>query len=176
MGAAGRPPAYNPGMLLPALLALTLVTGQADPYEDEDWEEGDSGGRGAQLFVVGWGGSAFDANGNEDSLGVLGGEAGVSFSAVDLGIAAYGYHAEEATDPWSPVVLARIGNRFQSYRGLEGLLTFGLGAARIDDDWQAWFQVALGVRVVFEPLFVAGEITFEQNDLIRLTGGLGARF
>jgi hypothetical protein len=164
-------------MLLPTLLALALVTGQSDPYgEDEDWEDGEpASSRSTEFYLVGWGGNAFDANGNAPSFGVLGAEAGLAFPVAEIGIATYGYHDPENDDEWTPVVLARIGNRFQSYRGLEGTLTFGIGAARVEG-WKTWFQVALGVRLVFEPLFVAGEITFEQNNLIRLTGGLGARF
>jgi hypothetical protein len=36
--------------------------------------------------------------------------------------------------------------------------------------------VALGGRATFGPMFVAGEIAFEQYDLLRLAAGLGVGF
>jgi hypothetical protein len=158
-------------MLVPALLALTLVTGQADPYEDEGvyQEPRDTG-----PFVIAWGGNAWNAAGGF-STPVWGGEVGWSFSAVDLGVAGYAYKNLYKENETAQVVLTRIGERFESHRGLEGSLTFGIGAVR-HQKWTPWFQVALGVRMLLGPIFVAGEITFEQENLIRLAGGLGVRF
>ena len=167
-------------MLLPALLALSLVAGQADPYDDE-FQDADHGGADTGLFVVARGGSAYDANGGP-SVSVVGGEIGWSFEALDLSVAGYGYRGLRPVPvgekkAWDPVVLMRLGQRFETYRGLEGTLDLGLGAARIENDkWRSWVQLAMGVHLAIDPLFVTGEITFEQNGLIRLTGGLGARF
>jgi hypothetical protein len=72
-------------------------------------------------------------------------------------------------------VMLRLVNRFQTGRGLEATFGFGLGAAR-PDDWVAWFQVALGVRLDLGPAFVGGELAFEQYDVLRLAGGVGLRF
>lgn len=172
--AGGRAGAYNPGMLLPALLALSLVAGQADedPWDEEDVDRGADTG----VYVVAWGGSALATNGG-GSHAVYGGEAGWSFESVDLGIAGSAFRdlGEDGDDGFDPMILARFGQRFQTYRGLEGALNLGLGAARTDK-WRSWVQLGLGVRLAIDPLFAAGEITFEQNGLIRLSGGLGVRF
>ena len=56
----------------------------------------------------------------------------------------------------------------------EAGFTFGGGAARVNG-WQAWFQVALGLRVDLGPVFLAGEIGFEQNSLIDLAAGVGLK-
>jgi hypothetical protein len=42
--------------------------------------------------------------------------------------------------------------------------------------WRAWYQLAIGMRVPLGPLFLAGELAFEQYDLLRLGGGLGVAF
>ena len=55
------------------------------------------------------------------------------------------------------------------------MIALGLGAAR-PDAWQAWFQFAFGLRLGLGPLFLAGELGFEQLDLFRLAAGLGVRF
>jgi hypothetical protein len=161
-------------MLVPALLALSLVSGQAgDPYDDDygihDDEQGPS-----SPFVMTWGGNAWESGGGV-SAGVLGGEAGWSWEAVDLSVAGYGYRDLHRKGQFAPVILGRIGQRLRSYRGLEGTLVLGIGAARTTG-WATWFQFGLGVRIPLGPLLLGGEITWEQNNLIRLVGGLGARF
>jgi len=72
------------------------------------------------------------------------------------------------------VVLARVTQRFQTRRGLDATFTFGAGAAR-QVDWKAWFQVALGLRLDLGPIFLAGELGFEQDGLLRLGAGVGVR-
>ena len=65
--------------------------------------------------------------------------------------------------------------RREEGRGLDAAVTLGLGAAR-PDGWVAWFLFGLGLRVDLGPLFLAGELAFEQRDQLRLMAGLGARF
>jgi len=167
-------------MLAPALLVLTLVTGQelraANAQEEPFEEEGGMGDRDdTGPYLVGWGGEAWDAAGGF-STSVFGAEAGYSFSALDLGVAGYGYKNLFKDGETSTVILGRIGERFVSHRGLEGYLAFGFGSARNVNHWTGWFQVALGFRLLAGPLFVSGEVTFEQQNLIRLGAGLGVRF
>jgi hypothetical protein len=62
--------------------------------------------------------------------------------------------------------------RFPMRSGVEATFALGLGAAR-PRTWEAWFQVALGVRLPLGPLFLGGELAFERGDLLRLSAGLG---
>jgi hypothetical protein len=167
-----------------ALLALSLTAGPAPapeptppPFAQEEWDvPDDEDERRPRLLLSAWGGQALDAGGAGRSSGLLGGEVAWAFSALDVGVAAYGYRSlVEATREWSPVVMLRLTERFRTRRGVEAAFSFGLGAGR-PDDWIAWFQVALGARVHFGRLFLGGEIAFEQNDLLRLAGGLGVAF
>ncbi|MFO0585674.1 MAG: hypothetical protein U0229_25615 [Anaeromyxobacter sp.] len=164
-------------MLAPALLALALVTGQSDPYEDDlhGHDDNDTG-----PFLAIRGGEAVGTNGG-GSHAVYGGEVGWSFEPIDVSLAGYAYKDLERRAlsgekaPWDRMYLVRLGQRFETYRGLEGTLDLGIGAAHTDR-WKTWVQLGLGVHLNIDPLFVTGEITFEQNGLVRLTAGLGARF
>jgi len=162
-------------MLVPALLALSLVAGQSgDPYDD-DYAAPDDDTQGASSpFIMTWGGNAWDADGGLAGA-LLGGEAGWSWEAVDLSVGGYGYRGLHEEGKYAPVILGRIGQRLRSYGGMEGTLVLGIGAAKTTD-WVTWFQFGLGVRIPLGPLLLGGEITWEQNNLIRLVGGLGARF
>jgi len=161
-----------------ALLALAL----AAPLAQEEWQpppaydEEDPGGR-PRLFLSAWGGEALEEGGGGPSHGVLGGEvAWAAFEHLDLGLAGYGYRGlPEAVRATTPVALVRLIQRYPTRAGVEATFTLGIGAAR-PDDWVLWLQVALGVRVVLGPLFLGGELAFEQYDLLRLTGGLGVSF
>lgn len=164
----------------PAGVAVAPVHGRRDlaqeedlgalPYDDEDGE----GTR--RLILSAWGGEALDAGGSGHGSALLGGEVAWAFDAIDLGIAGYGYRSLVDSDrEWTPVLLLRLTERFPTRRGLEAAFSFGVGAGR-PDDWEAWFQVALGVRVDLGPMFLGGEIAFEQRDLLRLAAGLGVAF
>jgi hypothetical protein len=161
------------GSALPALAVAQDGDWDDAPEEEEDAD--DEGGRN-RFFLTAWGGAGIDAGGNGSSGSRLGGEAGYSFSTLDLSVAGYGYrHLPDATREWTPVVLARVSQRFQTHRGLDAAITFGVGSAK-RDGWKAWFQVGLGARLELGPMFLAGELTFEQEDQLGLMGGLGARF
>lgn len=143
--------------------------GQAS-YGDDDVEDA------PHLFVTAWGGEALDEAGSGRSSALLGGEVSWAFSALDLGVAGYGYRRlADAEREWTPVALVRLVQRFETRTGLEATFALGVGAGR-PDHWTAWYQVALGGRASFGPVFVAGELSFEQNELLRLAAGLGLAF
>ena len=123
-----------------------------------------------------WGGEALATGGSGHGSGFVGGEAAWAFDTLDVGIAASGYRElRDSAREWTPVVLARLTQRFKMRHGLEAAFGFGAGAGR-QRGWSAWYQVALGFRVPLGPLFVAGEVAFEQNDLLRLGAGMGVAF
>ncbi len=135
--------------------------------EDEDRQH---------VRITAWGGEALATGGSGHGSGFVGGEAAWAFETLDVGIAGSGYRElRDATREWTPVVLARLTQRFKLRQGLEAAFGFGAGAGR-RRGWTAWYQVALGARVPLGPLFVAGELAFEQNDLLRLGAGVGVAF
>jgi hypothetical protein len=159
--------------MLPVLLAAALAAASgADAVDDEDQPVGDDRSR---LSITAWGGEVFATGTRVRSAPLLGVEAAWAFDAVELGILgqAYRLRPTPARD-WSPVVLARLTERFDTRKGIEASLSFGAGAGRLER-WVAWYQVALGVRMELGPMFVSGEIGFEQYDLVRLVGGVGFR-
>lgn len=161
-------------LLLAAVLAgaPALAAAQHDPWDEEEDEAEDRG----RLSVIAWGGQGFDLGGDGGSGARLGGEVAWAFDALDVGVAGYGYRdLRDATREWTPVALLRLTQRFETARGLEAAVTLGGGAARTDD-WEAWFLFGLGLRLDLGPMFLAGELAFEQHDQLRLMAGLGARF
>lgn len=161
--------------MIAPLVALALA---AVPFaQEEDWQRyEDEVEEGPRLFLSAWGGEALDEGGAGRSSGVLGGEVAWAFDSLDLGLAGYGYRdLEDAERSWTPVALLRVTQRFETRRGIEATFSFGIGAGR-PDDWTAWYQVALGARVGLGPLFLGGEIAFEQLGILRLLAGLGAAF
>jgi hypothetical protein len=175
---------------LPLALAVALASAvgpdsagalraRAEPLAQEEWGaewEDEDGGRRRRLRLIAWGGEALESSGSGRSSTFFGGEVGWAFEALDLGLAAYGYRdLSVATREWTPVVLARITQRFRTHRGIEAAFGFGLGAGQ-PRGWRGWYQLALGMRVPLGPLFLAGELAFEQYDLLRLGAGLGVAF
>lgn len=164
-------------MTAAVLLALSLATA---PLAQEDWEtdafEDERGEAGPRIHLTAWGGEVLEDGGGGRSSSFLGGEAAWAFDGLDLGLAAYGYRElSRSTHEWTPVVLVRLAQRFRTRRGVEASFGIGVGAARTDG-WEAWFQAALGVRLRLGPAFVAGELAFEQVDLLRLGAGFGVSF
>jgi hypothetical protein len=167
-------------MVRPTVLALllALAAAPAAAQDEEDWDLPDEQDAGAarRLYITAWGGEAFETGGSGRSGTALGGEVVWAFDALDVGLWANGYrNLRDARGEWSPVLLLRLTERFETRRGLEAAISFGLGAAR-PDDWRAWFQLALGARLDLGPAFLAGELSFEEYDLLRLAAGLGVRF
>lgn len=159
-------------VLLAAVLTLPAAALAYDPFEDAP----PTGGDRPRLLVTAWGGGLVGAPGSGRSGGSLGGgEVTWRFDAVDLGVQGLAAQVEEGRSRFSPMVLFRVGQHFETRRGLEATFTLGLGAVR-RTGWSGWFQVGLGGRVPLGPLFLAAELGFEQGDLLRLAGGLGIRF
>lgn len=144
----------------------------APPYEEDRDEE-----HPRRIRLALWGGEALATGGNGHGSSLYGGELAWAFDGLDLGVAGYGYNSLlQSNRPWTPVVLARLTERFRTRRALEAAFTFGIGGGRPKADWAWWFQVALGVRYDLGPMFLAGELAFEQYDLLHLTAGLGVTF
>jgi hypothetical protein len=166
--------------VLPLALAAALAASAAQlpaaaPYEDEEWESPgvDDEEREPRLRITAWGGDALGDGGSGRSSSFVGGEAGWAFRSLDLGVAGSAYrNLSEADREWTPVVLARLTQRFKTRRGIEATFGFGVGAGR-PTGWTAWYQLGIGVRVPLGPLFLAGELAFEQYELLRLGAGLG---
>ncbi len=158
---------------LSALLVATVPFLAVAQDEDQVYSEPPSA---ARFHITAWGGSSLDTTAKSPGAAHVGGELAYAFEAADLGILAEGYRlGDRARTPWAPVVLARFLQRFQTLRGFEATLGFGLGVGRTKS-WIGWYQVALGVRLLEGPLFIAGELGFEQLDLLRLAAGVGVRF
>jgi hypothetical protein len=162
----------------PALSARRPALHQYDPYGgyDDEPQDDDENARHPHLLVSGWGGEALAAGGSGRSSSFYGGEVAWAFSQLDLGLAGAWYRSlRDARRPWTPVVLTRVTQRFMTRRGFEAAFSLGFGAGR-PAGWIGWYQVALGVRIPLGPLFLGGEIAFEQYDIIRLGAGLGVGF
>jgi hypothetical protein len=168
--------------VLSTILALALSSGAPPAAADEtapdetlaDDEPVYAEPSAPRLRVAGWGGTLYDTNARQ-GIPFGGGEVSWAFDRLDLGVLAQAYRfgIPRATSEWSPVVLARLEQRFETQRGLEASLGFGIGAGR-ERSWTAWFQFAAGFRVTAGPVFVGGEFGFEQDRFFRLgaTAGL----
>ena len=157
--------------LSPGRLELAGATAQ-DEY---GWEGSDEEDGGPRLFITAWGGEAFDVGGGDgDSGAAFGGEVAYALGFGDLGLWGSAYKIRNGGQEWAPIALLRLTNRFATRRGLEAAFTFGVGAGR-PANWRVWFQVALGLRLDLGPMFLAGELAFEQDQLLRLSGGLGVK-
>jgi hypothetical protein len=163
--------------MLAALLATALAAAPGpalgyDPFEDS----APLGASRTRLALTGWGGEYVGAPGTGRSGGsLLGAEATWSFDSLDLGVQGSYARLQEHSSAMRPLVLVRLGQRFETRRGIEATFNLGIGSAKTTH-WQAWFQVALGARLELGPLFLATELAFEQADLIRLAAGLGVKF
>lgn len=173
--ASGSPPAYDPRVPARVLAFLVALAPLAASAQDE--EEGHARPPPSpHLYLTGWGGTLLDSGGQFPAAGLAGGEVAWGFETLELGALAQGYHlGRRARTPWSPVILARIRQRFETRRGLDATVGFGIGAGRVDG-WETWFQFAIGFRLYAGPIFLTGEVGFERLDLIRLAGGVGVAF
>lgn len=157
-----------------ALSPGRLELASANAQDEYGWEGGDEEDRAPRLFITAWGGEAFAiGSGDTRSGSAFGGEVAYALPFGDLGLWGSAYKIGER-DAWAPIALLRLTNRFPAGRGIEAAFTFGVGAGR-PIDWRLWFQVALGLRLDLGPVFLAGELAFEQEQLLRLSGGLGVK-
>jgi len=167
----------RPGLVLLLCLATPLLAPPPARADDGDvFDEPERGDEPGRLSLTLLGGELMALSGStRRSASHLGGEVAWRFDAVEVGVLGQAARLRTTADEWSPVVMLRLTERFMSRRGLEASFSFGLGAAR-EERWKTWFQVALGVRLGLGPIFVGGEIGFEQADYVRLAGALGTRF
>jgi hypothetical protein len=164
----------------PAPSASLSAIAMAEPLRQDVWDappqSDDDDELRSRIRLTAWAGEALASGGTGRGSTFAGGEMGWAFERLDLGVAGSAYrNLRDATREWAPVVLARITQRFHTGRGIEAAFGFGIGAGR-PRGWTAWYQLALGVRVPLGPLFLAGELAFEQYDLLRLGAGLGVAF
>jgi hypothetical protein len=149
--------------MLAALAALALA---ASPFAYDD-EEAAAAPEPARWQLSAVGGAAVPLSGGPTAA-LAGAELAYAFEFASIGLLAQGYRLQaEGASPWSPVLLLRFEERFETARGVEAVLAFGLGAGKTRD-WQGWFQVALGGRLRQGALSVGAELGFEQRDLLRL--------
>lgn len=157
--------------------ALALALAAVLAAGDDGWdEEAEYGARPRRLSLAAWGGQAFDVGGAREGGPLAGAEVAWTFDAVELGVLGQLVRLRAAPGlEWSPVVLARLTERFRTAPAVETSFTFGFGAGKTDD-WVGWYQIAVGLRVGFgETAFLGAELSFEQYDLVRLAIGLGLR-
>jgi len=158
------------------LAAIAPLAQEDSEDEGPSWQGGEEDEDRPHVRLTAWGGEALATGGSGRGSGFVGGEAAWAFETLDLGVAGSGYRElRDATREWTPVVLVRMTQRFKMRRGLEAAFGFGVGAGR-PRGWTGWYQVALGFRVPLGPMFLGGELAFEQNDLLRLGAGVGVAF
>lgn len=161
-------------MLLPLAAALALSLA-APP--DDDWEEGGYYEPARHLQLTAWGGGSVLLDRSGATSPWLGAEVGYSFAEAALSVLFEEHHyGDPAARTWTPVAVARLEQRFETRRGLEGTLTLGLGTGRPSQSWTFWYQVALGVRLGGDPFFLRGELGFERDNYFRAGAGLGVAF
>ena len=171
---AGSPlPAYDPIVRAHVMALLVAAAPLAAAAQEEGYASAPSS---PHLHLTAWGGSLIDTGGQFPAAGLAGGEIAWAFETLELGALGQEYNlGRRARTPWTPVVLARIRQRFETRRGLDATVGFGIGAGRIVH-WETWFQFTIGLRLYAGPIFIAGEVGFERLDLFRLAGGLGVAF
>jgi hypothetical protein len=169
--------------VLPLLLALALganpIPGDAlSPLPPEETEEPSSEEVPPRLDLTLWGGQVLSERGSGTRSEAYAAEATWRFDSLDLGLFGGCYQLRDSTASgtlesyFAPVYLLRVGQRFETRNGLLASFSFGVGAAKTGD-WRSWFEVALGARATYGPAFVAGELSFESDDVLRLSLGLG---
>lgn len=166
------------GPVLPVLLALALA---AEPLPGDEppllpvEEAEEPVERPPRLDLTVWGGEILSEGGSGASSEAFAAEATWRFDAIDVGVLG-GSWALRDPDTLAtyraPVLLARFGQRFETRNDLLASFTFGVGAAKAPA-WRSWFQVSLGARATFGPAFLGGELSFESDDVLRLSLGLG---
>jgi hypothetical protein len=162
-------------------LAASPIVEVAEPAEPagEAGESWDVLEREPRLDLTLWGGQAWIGGTSGARSEAYAAEATWRFDRLDLGLSGGFYELRspsqlggELETYFAPVYLLRVGQRFETRNGLLASFTFGAGAAKTST-WRSWFQVALGARATFGPAFVAGELAFESEELLRLALGIG---
>jgi len=174
--ARSRIPLLLLGLTLSATAAAPGAARAEDGDDDDAFDQPQRADEPKRLSLMAFGGELNAVSGSgRSSAAMYGGEVAWLFDSVELGLLGQAARLRTGPNDWSPIVLARITERFRSRRGLEGSFSFGIGAAR-EERWKTWFQAAIGARLDLGPIFVGGEVGFEQADFIRFSAGLGTRF
>ena len=175
--AGRRRRAYEEPVPWRALLLVAAILPACVAAQDEESETFSAAPEeGDRIHLTAVGGALFDLSGSGGTYSYAGGEVAYAFESMDVGILAQGYRlGRRARSVWSPVVMARFLQRFETRRGLEATFGVGLGAGKTDG-WVGWYQLVLGMRLIEGPLFIEGELGFEQLDLFRLGAGIGFKF
>lgn len=162
--------------MLPLALALSLALQASTDWDGDEPRWDAPSDRHLELGV--WGGSSLDLQRGGSFAPWAGAELGWRFteSAVSLLFEGHRYGADRASRAWTPVILARVEQRFETMRGLQGTFAFGAGAGRPYRSWELWLQVAFGLRLERGPLFLRAELGFERQSDLRLGAGAGLAF
>jgi hypothetical protein len=162
-------------LALAVVAAAPVIAGAGEEAGGEPWSDEEEPPR---LDLKLWGGQAWNAGGTGPRAETYGAEGAWRFDRLDLGVFGGCYALRDVgangalEDFFAPVYLVRLGQRFETRNGLLASFTFGAGALKTSA-WRSWFQVALGVRATWGPAFLAGELSFETDELIRLSLGVG---
>ncbi|HEY7726067.1 MAG TPA: hypothetical protein VH880_12080 [Anaeromyxobacteraceae bacterium] len=161
--------------MLPLLAAVALAAAPGSDLEDEPPAEEEPR---ARVALALWGGGATLLDPGRGMSPFVGAEVGWLFSesALSLLWEQHRYGVGQASRTWTQVAVLRLEQHFETRRGAEGTMTFGLGAGRPDRSWTLWYQFAVGFRLVGDPFFLKGEIGFERANYVRLAASLGAVF
>lgn len=164
--------------MLPLALAAALLLQAPQGWDPDEPQRYDEDRRDRHLELTAWGGSSLDLAPGGAFAPWAGAELGWRFSESVLSLLyeAHHYAPARADRSWTPVILARVEQRFETLRGLQGTFAFGIGAGRPLRAWEVWLQVALGLRAEAGPFFVRGELGFERQSDLRLGGGAGLAF
>jgi len=169
-------------VLAPLLLAASVAAGPSampdlrlqEEWEEPGWEEEEK--KPPRLFFSVYAGDAWLDGGAGRSAPNVSAEVSWAFRRLDVGLQALGYRgAGDDRNGWARVGLLRLTQRFHTWRGFDATFSLGFGAARTPA-WIGWYQVAIGMRVPLGPLFLGGELSFEQLDILRVAAGLGVAF
>lgn len=163
-------------MLPLAFLAALALQAPADWDGEEPVYDDARSERRLELGL--WGGSSLDLQPGGAMAPWIGAELGWRFSesALSLLYETHHYAPRRADRAWTPVILARIEQRFETMRGLQGTFAFGAGSGRPGRSWELWLHVALGLRVERGPFFLRAELGFERQSDLRLGAGAGLAF
>jgi hypothetical protein len=173
---ASATPASAASLAVPAAAPGLRYDGWEDDDDPDRRDQDEDGGRREHVLLSAWGGKALAGAGAGRSSSFFAGEVAWVLDRLDLGVQYAGYRSlRDADRTWTPVVLTRLTQRFRTGRGFDATFSIGFGAGK-PRGWVGWYQVAIGGRLPLGPLFVGGELAFEQYDIIRLGGGLGVAF
>jgi hypothetical protein len=102
-------------------------------------------------------------------------EVSLPFEYMDVGIIGQLHRFGFASGTlYVPSALLRLEQRFETRRGLDAVLAFGVGAGKLDT-WGLWYHAALGLRWSDGPLVYGMEAGYEQSALLRFAVHVGYR-